>query len=84
MREYNLGFEACEGGWHFSYLSKNKQNIFNKMKSFSHAYQQDDVSNENEAYEKMYKMISYQETDNKNLPQSILKNIEKYKDFFNI
>lgn len=81
LREYNLGFVACEGGWHFSYLSKDKGGILTKMKSFSHAYQQDDVSTEDEAFKKMFKMVSYSEPIGDGYPKEILRNLDHYKEY---
>lgn len=78
FREYNLGFEACEGGWHFSYLSANSENVFNKIKSFSHAHQQNDVTNTSEAVSKVMRMVAYKEETLENLPDIVKNNSEYY------
>lgn len=78
LREYNVGFVACEGGWHFSYLSKDKKNVFTKIKSFSHAYQQEDVVNEDDAFRKVEKLIDHKEDVDQTYPKEIIKNKELY------
>jgi len=81
LREYNAGFVACEGGWHFSYLSKDKNNVYKKIKSFSHAYQQDDILNEDQALQRVLNLVKYKEDINSSYPKEILNNRHVYSDY---
>jgi len=70
------------GGWHFSFLSKDDENVYIKFKSFAHAYENSDVTDKNIAVQKVKNHLikSVVEIDN-SYPKYIIENIEKYNNY---
>lgn len=83
MREFNEGDTVCEGGWHFSYLSKDKANILNKMRAFSHAYQHGDVNSVDDAFDKLerHNYMDVKEEIDGTYPKELREHPERYRDY---
>lgn len=81
LREKDVGVEI-DGGWHFSFLSENVENIYQKYISFSHSFQNTDVVDGQKGVEKLKRdMIKSKVTIDDSYPDYILKNLEYFKKY---
>lgn len=79
---YNYNFTTIQGGWHFSFLSKIDRNVYVKFKSFSHAYENTDVTDEKTAVEKVKKCLIKQIVKiDDSFPSYIINNLEFFKEY---
>lgn len=81
IREYSLGFIVMEGGWHFSYLSATNDNVLLKMKSFSHAYQHQDVQTADVATSLILEGVIKVLPIDGNYPKYILTHLDEFTNY---
>lgn len=81
LREKDVGIEI-NGGWHFSFLSDTEENVYKKYISFSHSFQNTDVTNGNKGVEKLRKdMIKEKVKIDSSYPKYIIDNLQYFKKY---